>query len=181
MTLTEAIAAEHATLLKRFAEVERVLPRLRTRAQVRAMAALVGVVLGDHTELEAALAFVPLLQTLRRTGQLTRLAQAHHEINMRLRQARQAQTSSRARQLLRAALRASRAHLRDEERSLFPAIKSALKPEAQMALGNRFSSSRQPLTVPANQSAFGFEANLLPPRTGVMPARRELTALKRAA
>jgi len=152
MKITEAIAAEHAMLLSRFAEVEQVLPRLKSPAEVRAMAAVVEGVLGDHADLETNLAFVPLDRALRDDGRLARLAQAHQEIDDRLRQVRRAVTCAEARRLLRAALDASRDHFRDEERSLFPAIERALKAKDLIALGESFQRSRRVAARPDKQA-----------------------------
>jgi hemerythrin-like domain-containing protein len=116
------------------------------------MAAVVEGVLGDHADLETNLAFVPLDRALRDDGRLARLAQAHQEIDDRLRQVRRAVTCAEARRLLRAALDASRDHFRDEERSLFPAIERALKAKDLIALGESFQRSRRVAARPDKQA-----------------------------
>ena len=76
MKCTEAIIAEHAALLERFAEVERVLPQLKSRAEIGAMAALVEGVLGGHADWETDGAFVPSDRALRLMDRFASVAQA---------------------------------------------------------------------------------------------------------
>ena len=90
MKCTEAIIAEHAALLERFAEVERVLPQLKSRAEIGAMAALVEGVLGGHADWETDVAFAPSDRALRLMDRFARVAQAHQEINQSLHRARRA-------------------------------------------------------------------------------------------
>ena len=152
MKITEAIAAEHEILLSRFAEVERVLPRLKSRAEVGAIAAMVEGLLVDHADLETDLAFVPVDRALCDDGRLTRLAQAHQEIDDRLRRVRRAATCDEARRLFLAALAASREHFQDEERSLFPLMERALKARALIALGKSFQESRRVAAQPLERA-----------------------------
>ncbi len=146
MKITEAIAAEHATLLRRFDEVERVLPRMGSRAEVCAMAAILEGLLEGCADLEVNLVFVPLDRALHYKGPLTRLAQDQQDISQRMQRVRRAATCAQARRLLLAALRASRAHFRNEERALLPALEKALTPELLVSLGESFNRSLGVLT-----------------------------------
>jgi len=142
MKITEAIALEHATLSRVFDQVERVLPRLRSSAEVGAMASLLEGLLRTHGKLEVELAFAvvdPALHQHKR--RLATLHQEHHELDERLGRVHQAATCGQARQLLRGALRASREHFRDEERHLFPVVERALGLGVLTALGEAFKKA----------------------------------------
>jgi len=138
MKITEAIALEHATLLRVFEQVERVLPRVRSAAEVGRMATILEGLLSSHAELEINFAFVALDHALYRKGRLTTLHEDHRELDDRLRQVHEAPTCGRARGLLRAAMRAGRAHFRHEERKLLPAVERALGLGVLTALGEGF-------------------------------------------
>ena len=138
MQVTEAIALEHATLLRVFDQVERVLPRLKSAAAVGAMASILEGLLTSHARLEINFAFVALDHALQHKRRLTTLHEDHQELDDRLCQVHEAPTCERARRLLRAALRAAREHFLAEERTLFPAVERALGPGALTALGEAF-------------------------------------------
>ena len=138
MLVTEAIALEHATLLRVIKEVRRVLPRLRSAVEVGTMATMLEGVLGRHGELETEFAFLPLDHTLRHKKALNLLHHDHLEVNDRFRQVHQAPTCERARQLLRAALRTSQEHFRREERNVLPLLELTLGQDALRALGDAF-------------------------------------------
>ena len=142
MKVTEAIVAEHATLLRVFAEMERVLPRLSSVAEVSSMAAVAEGLLTTHAELETDLAFKALDHALHHRGRLKKMAQEHQEMDQRLKQVHQAETCAGARRLFRAALDASREHFRNEERSVLAAVEQALEPESSTALGKRYIETR---------------------------------------
>jgi hemerythrin-like domain-containing protein len=142
MRITEAIAAEHVTLSRMFDNIERKLPSLKSRAQIRATAAVVAGLLGRHAESETDLAFQPLDRAQQGKGRFSTVEQEHHEIDARLHQARAALTCAQARRLLRAAMGFSRRHFRNEERCIFPLLERALKPEDSTALGKAFCRAR---------------------------------------
>jgi len=125
-------------LLRVFEEVERVLPQAGTVAEVGRLATMLEGLLSGHAELEVEFAFAALDHALYRKGRLTRLHQDHAELDERLRQMHAAETCERARGLLRGAMRAGRAHFRQEERELFPAVERALGLGVLSALGERF-------------------------------------------
>jgi hypothetical protein len=141
MQVTEAIALEHATLLRVFDQVERVLPRLRSAAEVGTLATILEGLLTTHAELEVNFAFVALDHALHHKRRLTSLHEDHRELDGRLGQVHEAPTSERARRLLRAAMRAAREHFRYEERDLFPAVERALGRGALTALGEAFKNA----------------------------------------
>jgi hypothetical protein len=110
MQVTEAIALEHACLLRVFGQVERVLPRLGSVAEVATLATIVEGLLNTHRELEVNFAFVALDHALHQKKRLTILHQDHHALDGQLRQVHEAPTCEQARELLKAGLRAARTH-----------------------------------------------------------------------
>ena len=138
MKITEAIALEHATLLRVFDEVELVLPRLKSAGEVGRLAGILEGVLRTHAELEIEFAFVALDHALYHKRHLETLHQDHRELDTRFRQARKASTREGARGLLQGAMRASREHFRHEERDLFPLVERTLGLGVLSALGEAF-------------------------------------------
>jgi hypothetical protein len=96
MRITEAITVEHATLLRVFDQVERVLPGLRSSAEVGTMATLLEGLLGTHAQLEVDLAFVALDHTLHHKRRLATLHQNHRELDGQFRQVHRATICGRA-------------------------------------------------------------------------------------
>ena len=141
MKITEAIALEHVTLLRVFDEVERVLPRLRSLAEVTTLATIVEGLLRTHGQLETDFAFVALDHALSHKRRLAALHQDHRELDERLRQVHQAATFAEAGQLLQDSLHASREHFRDEERRIFPVVERALGLGVLTALGEAFKKA----------------------------------------
>jgi len=138
MKITEAIALEHATLSRVFDEVERVLPRLRSAAEVGTLATILEGLLRTHAQREVDLAFVALDDTPHDKGRLATLHDDHRELDKRLGQVHQAATCGQAQRLLRAAMNASREHFRQEERRLFPVVENTLGLGVLTALGEAF-------------------------------------------
>ena len=135
MKITEALVAEHNTFLIVFDQIERTLPGLTTLAETRMLASLVEGLLESHAKTETNLAYLALDHVLAQKGELKRMHQDHHEIDDQLRKVRAARTCAAARQLLKAALLASREHFQLEERSLFPLLEKALQKETLHELG----------------------------------------------
>lgn len=141
MRVTEAIALEHAILSRLFDQVEGVLPRFKSAAQVGALATILEGLLTTHAQLEINFAFVALDHALRQKRRLTTLHADHRELDGRLGQVHEARTGEQARRLLRAAMLAAREHFRNEERILFPAVERALGPGALTALGEAYKNA----------------------------------------
>ena len=185
MQITEAIALEHATLLRLFDQVERVLPSLGSAAEVGTLATVVEGLLRTHAELEIKFAFVALDHALHDKGRLATLHQDHRELDERLRQVHEAPTCERARRLLRAAMRASREHFRHEERELFPVLERALGLGVLAALGEAFKKASKAKTNGPRSAALGLRLDAgLVPQTGTTrprPARRFRCRTNRSA
>lgn len=108
MKITEAIALEHASLLRVFDQVERVLPGLSSAAEVGTLATILEGLLSIQAQLEANFAFAALDDALRHKGRLTALHEGHRELDEQVRQVQEASTCAEASGLLRAAMRAAR-------------------------------------------------------------------------
>ena len=129
MRITEALVAEHTIFLNVFEQIERVLPSLTTPAEVQTMANIVEGLLEGHAKTETNLAYLALDHVMQHNGELKRMHQDHHEIDDRLMKVRTASTVAQARRLLKSAISASREHFRGEERSVFPLLERALRPD----------------------------------------------------
>ena len=135
MTITDALVAEHATFCAVFDQIDDVLPHLRRVAEIRCLARLVEGLLLKHAAAEEDLVLVALDRVLQQKGHCDRFYQQHNEIDIRLRQARDAERLAESRSLLRAALLASREHFEHEERFVFPLVERTMKREQLVRLG----------------------------------------------
>ena len=120
MTITQSLTSEHTQFCVLFDEIDRLLPDVRTVAEVRLLSRLVEGVLSRHADVESNLAFAALDHVLAERSQLTRLHQDHQEIDERLHRASVAKAFPEAVRLLKAGLVASRKHFRWEEQTVFP-------------------------------------------------------------
>jgi hemerythrin-like domain-containing protein len=143
-TIIDSLVTEHVVLRQLFDEIDRVLPGVRTVAEARLLARLVEGVLSRHADLEQNLAFAALDHALAQKGELKRLYQDHHEIDAQLGQAAQAREKPEAVRLLKAGLKASRAHFRREETTVFPLFEKLFAPAAMEALGRGTATSAPP-------------------------------------
>ena len=156
MKVTEGIALEHATLLRVFDQVERVLPRLRSAAEVGTLATILAGLLRTHAELEFKFALMGVDDATHHKRRLAALHQERRELNERLREVQEAPTCARASGLLRAAMGTAREHFRDEERNLFPAVERALGLGVLAALGEAFKKATRVKANGAEQAAPGL-------------------------
>ena len=138
MWITQAIAAEHVTLLRVFDEVERALPDFESAAEVGRLAGILENVLRTHGKLETKLAFLPLDHALHHQKQLKVLHHDHREVDEHLHRVHEAASCSEAQRRLRAAIVAARAHFRQEELRVFPVLERTLPGSALAALGAAF-------------------------------------------
>jgi hypothetical protein len=141
MQVTEAIALEHASLVRMFGQIERVLPRLKSVGEVRILARVVEGVLISHAELEINFAFVALDHSRHHRKRVTTLYQDHEELDDRIHKVHAATNYKQASGLLKAGLRAARAHFREEERNLFPLLQRTLGLEVLTALGEAYEKA----------------------------------------
>jgi hemerythrin-like domain-containing protein len=133
--ITSFLTTEHAVFCGLFDEIERLLPGVRTVAEVRLFSRLVEGVLTRHADVEQNLAYAALDQALAEKGELKQLYQDHEEIDASLHHATLAADFAEAVRFLRAGLKTSREHFRREEESVFPLFEKLFDPATLEALG----------------------------------------------
>jgi len=143
--ITDVLTIEHTLLCTLFGEIDRLLPEVRTVDEARLLSRLVEGVLSHHADVEQNLAFAALDHVLAEKHQLGQLHQDHEEIDACLRNAGSATEPTKAVQMLKAGLEASRAHFRREEQSIFPLFEKVLAPTTLEILGAGVSSSASTL------------------------------------
>ena len=119
MKITEALLAEHVVFHNIFDHIERVLPGLKTVAQIKAFAGLLEGLLRKHGGSEEHWVFAPLEHCLEQMGQSDTFAKEHREIDSSLTEVMHASRVGDARKLLLKAVLASRKHFDHEERIVF--------------------------------------------------------------
>jgi hemerythrin-like domain-containing protein len=149
--ITNFLTTEHALFCELFDEIDRLLPDVRTAAEVRLLSRLVEGVLSRHADVEQNLAYAALDHALAEKGELNQLYQDHQEIDVCLQHATLAAEFVEAVRFLRAGLKASREHFRREEETIFPLFEKLFDPAALEALGVGASGSA------STQWPHGFE------------------------
>ena len=143
MKITEALLAEHMVFHNVFDHIERVLPNLKSLAEVRALAGLMESLLLPHSRTEEELVFAPLDHCLEQIGQRDTFEDEHQEIDASLLKVRTARRLSDARRLLLTAVTASRKHFDREERIVFPLAEKVMKRETLTQLGKAWMKRRE--------------------------------------
>jgi Hemerythrin HHE cation binding domain len=149
--ITNFLTTEHTVFCEMFNEIDRLLPDVRTVAEVRLLSRLVEGVLSRHADVEQNLAYAALDHALAEKGELNQLYQDHEEIDACLHHATLAEEFTEAMRFLRAGLKASREHFRREEETIFPLFAKLFNPAALEALGVGASGSA------STQWPHGFE------------------------
>ncbi len=139
--ITNFLTTEHSVFCELFDEIDRLLPDVRTVAEVRLFSRLVEGVLSRHADVEQNLAYAALDQALAEKGELNQLYQDHEEIDACLHHATVATELVEAVRSLRAGLKFSREHFRREEETIFPLFEKLFDPAALEALGGGVSGS----------------------------------------
>jgi hemerythrin-like domain-containing protein len=142
MKITEALLAEHAVFHTLFDHVERTVPRARTTAEVRSLAALVATVLAPHSNAEDTLLLQALDHCIEQLGQYKTFHEEHQQIEELLRLVQSARNLKQARQLLLAAITIARGHFDKEERIVFPLAEKVLKSRTLEDLGQKWREQR---------------------------------------
>ena len=151
MKITEALLAEHLVFHNMFDHIEATVPKLKTLAEVKSLAALMESVLKAHSDTEDELFIGPLEHCFEQIGQRDAFLEEHQEIDDSLRTLRQAKQLKQARQLLLAAVAYSRRHFDKEERIVFPMAERVLNAKTLKALGQTWMEQRIRV-APANSS-----------------------------
>jgi len=147
MKITEALLAEHMVFHNLFDHLEATVPRLKTLAEVKSLAALMESMLKAHSDTEDELFIGPLEHCFEQIGQRDAFIQEHEEIDGNLKQVQGAKQVRRACQLLLAAVAYSRKHFDKEERIVFPMAERVLKSKTLAALGQTWMEQRTRMAV----------------------------------
>ena len=147
MKITEALLAEHVVFHSLFDHLEATLPRLKTLAEVKALAELLAVLLEAHSRVEDVLIVEPLEHCLEQLGQRETMRHEHQEIDGSLARVSQSRSLKEARRLLLEAVLFSRSHFDQEERLIFPMAEKLLKGKTLTALGESWAEKRKALVT----------------------------------
>ena len=147
MKITQALLAEHAVFHNLFDYVERAAPKLKTLAEVKSLAGLLGAMLDAHSQMEDELIIAPLEHCFEQLGQRETFHQEHEEIDHNLKQAQTTRQLKAGRTFLLAAVLASRRHFDKEERVVFPMADKLLKNKNLLALGKTWLKRRSAITA----------------------------------
>ena len=142
MRITEALFAEHLVFHNLFDHLENVVPKLRTLGEIKALAALMEVMLKSHSDTEDELFIGPLEHCFEQIGQREQFHQEHEEIDENLRLVQKARQISAARKMLLAAVAYSRKHFDKEERVVFPMAEKVLNARTLTQLGQVWIDQR---------------------------------------
>jgi hemerythrin-like domain-containing protein len=142
MKITEALFAEHLVFHHMFDHIEAAVPKLKTLAEVKLLAALMESLLKAHSDTEDELFIGPLEHCFEQLGQRDAFLEEHQEIDDSLKNLRQASQLNKARQLLLAAVTYSRKHFDKEERIVFPLAERVLNGKTLAALGQTWMEQR---------------------------------------
>jgi len=142
MKITEILVAEHAVFHNLFDHIEKNLPRLKTLAEAKSLAATLDAVMRPHANTEDVLLMGPLEHCLEQIGQRETFHEEHEEIDAQLAQVQKARGPRQARELLRQAVLRSREHFDKEERIVFPMAEQLLKARTLSNLGDEWKKRR---------------------------------------
>jgi len=143
MKITDVLRAEHAVFHNLFDYIESVVPRLKTLAEVKALAAVVDKVHAPHAKTEDDLFMEPLEHYFDQIGQQETFHDEHELIDAELAKVQRARDVKTAKALLLRAIAASREHFDKEERIVFPMAERILKSKTLSELGDAWLRRRQ--------------------------------------
>jgi hemerythrin-like domain-containing protein len=143
MKITEALLAEHAVFHNLFDHIEAILPKLKSLAEVHALAGVLEATLRAHSQVEDELLIEPLEHCFAQIGQQETFHDEHEEIDEHLKQALRSRNLKTARQFLQITVVASRNHFDKEERLIFPMAEKALNSRTLNTLGVTWMRQRK--------------------------------------
>lgn len=143
MKITEILTAEHVVFHNFFDYIEQALPRLKTVAELKALAAALEALLRAHSQTEDELFIAPLEHCLEQIGQSETFHEEHEEIDENLVAVQKARSAREARKLMQRAVIACRDHFDKEERIVFPLAERTLKAHTLQALGAAWLKRRE--------------------------------------
>ncbi len=143
MKITEALFAEHVVFHNMFDHIEAELPKIRTLAQIKCLAAMVESLLQAHSQTEDVLFIEPLEHCFEQIGQRETFHNEHAQIERNLKLIQTAKQMAQARALLLGVVVASRKHFDKEERIVFPMAEVVLNHKTLIALAQTWREQRQ--------------------------------------
>ena len=143
MKITEILVAEHVVFHNLFDHIEKTLPRLKTLAEVKSLAATLDALMRPHACTEDDLLMGQLEHCLEQLGQSETFHEEHEEIDARLAEVQKARGPKQARDLLLRAVLRSREHFDKEERIVFPMAERVLKAKTLSDLGKQWMKRRE--------------------------------------
>jgi hemerythrin-like domain-containing protein len=142
MKITEALLAEHAVFHSLFDYVEEAVPKFKTLAEVKSLAAVIEATLNTHSLTEDILLIEPLDHYLEQVGQADSFHQEHQEIDASLAKIKSVREVNTAKRLLLSAVAYSRNHFDKEERILFPLAEKVLNAKTLTTLAKDWMKQR---------------------------------------
>ena len=143
MKITEILMAEHVVFHNLFDHLEHSAPRLKTLAELKALAAALETLLRAHSNTEDELFIAPLEHCLEQLGQSETFHEEHEEIDQNLLDVQKTRQVGQARQRLAQAVAACRKRFDKEERIVFPLAERTLKGDTLQALGAAWMKRRE--------------------------------------
>jgi hemerythrin-like domain-containing protein len=143
MKITDVLRAEHAVFHNLFDHIEASVPRLKTLAEVKALAAVVDKVHAPHAKTEDDLFMEPLEHCFDQIGQQETFHDEHELIEAELAKVLKSRDVKSAKKILLGAIAASRQHFDKEERIVFPMAERILKAKTLSELGETWLRRRE--------------------------------------
>jgi len=143
MKITDVLRAEHAVFHNLFDHIEATVPRLKTLAEVKALAAVVDKVHAPHAKTEDDLFMEPLEHCFDQIGQQETFHDEHEMIDAELAKVHKAREVKAAKKILLGAVARSREHFDKEERIVFPMAEHILKAKTLSELGQAWLRRRE--------------------------------------
>jgi hemerythrin-like domain-containing protein len=143
MRITDILRAEHTVFHQLFDHIEANIPKLRSLAEVKALAALADQVMAPHSQTEDALFIEPLEHCFEQIGQGETFHHEHEFIEKCFAQIRKARELPKAKKLLAGVIAACRKHFDKEERLVFPMAERVMKAKTLTDLGNEWMKRRE--------------------------------------
>ena len=146
MKITEALLAEHLVFHNLFDHIEKVAPKLKTLAEIKALAALAETMLAGHSKTEDELFMGPLEPAFEQIGQRETFHHEHELIDQNLVLVQKARQLKEGRHLLLTTVLLCRSHFDKEERIVFPMAERILKSKTLLDLGQSWMNQRNKMT-----------------------------------
>ena len=143
MKITDILRAEHAVFHNLFDHIEAQVPRLKSLAEIKALALVIDKVHAPHSKTEDDLFIEPLEPYFDQMGQRETFHAEHEHIEAALGRVQKARTMKDAKKILLNAIAASRKHFDKEERIVFPLAERILKARTLSSLGEEWLNRRQ--------------------------------------